>query len=53
MEAIPVGCVLVPLAFAGQPTARLNAGAGATYVLLRRERRRSPFEVLQGAKRRD
>jgi DNA-nicking Smr family endonuclease len=30
-----------------------DCGAGATYVLLRRERRRSPFEVLEGAKRRD
>ncbi|MFI5353085.1 MAG: Smr/MutS family protein, partial [Candidatus Binatales bacterium] len=36
------------LAFAtARPT---DGGAGATYVLLRRERRRSPFEVLQGAK---
>jgi len=39
------------LAFAtARPT---DGGAGATYVLLRRERRRSPFEVLQGAKRHD
>ena len=39
------------LAFAtARPT---DGGAGATYVLLRRERRRSPFEVLQGAKRRE
>ncbi len=30
-----------------------DGGAGATYVLLRHGRRRSPFEVLQGAKRRD
>jgi DNA-nicking Smr family endonuclease len=30
-----------------------DGGAGATYVLLRRERRRAPFEVLHGAKRRD
>ena len=39
------------LAFA---TARPNdGGAGAVYVLLRRERRRGKFDVLQGAKRRD
>jgi DNA-nicking Smr family endonuclease len=39
------------LAFA---TARpSDGGAGAMYVLLRRERRRAPFQVLQGAKRRD
>ena len=39
------------LAFA---TARPNdGGAGAVYVLLRRERRRAKFDVLQGAKRRD
>ncbi len=39
------------LAFA---TARQSdGGAGATYVLLRRERHRSPFEVLHGAKRRE
>jgi DNA-nicking Smr family endonuclease len=39
------------LAFA---TARpSDGGAGAMYVLLRRERRRAPFEVLHGAKRRD
>jgi DNA-nicking Smr family endonuclease len=30
-----------------------DGGAGATYVLLRRDRRRAPFEVLHGAKRRD
>jgi DNA-nicking Smr family endonuclease len=30
-----------------------DGGAGATYVLLRRDRRREPFEVLHGAKRRD
>jgi len=39
------------LAFA---TARPNdGGAGAVYALLRRERRRAKFDVLQGAKRRD
>jgi DNA-nicking Smr family endonuclease len=39
------------LAFA---TARPNdGGAGAVYVMLRRERRRAKFDVLQGAKRRD
>ncbi len=39
------------LAFA---TARpADGGAGAMYVVLRRERRRAPFEVLHGAKRRD
>jgi len=39
------------LAFA---TARPNdGGAGAVYVLLRRDRRRAKFDVLQGAKRRD
>jgi DNA-nicking Smr family endonuclease len=39
------------LAFA---TARpADGGAGAMYVLLRRERRRSAFEILEGAKRRD
>jgi DNA-nicking Smr family endonuclease len=39
------------LAFA---TARpSDGGAGAVYVLLRRERRRAKFDVLQGAKRRD
>lgn len=39
------------LAFA---TARPNdGGAGAVYVLLRRERRRAKFDVLQGARRRD
>ncbi len=39
------------LAFA---TARPHdGGAGATYVLLRRDRRRAPFEILHGAKRRD
>lgn len=30
-----------------------DGGAGATYVLLRRDRRREPFEVLHGAKRHD
>jgi DNA-nicking Smr family endonuclease len=30
-----------------------DGGAGAMYVLLRRDRRRAPFEVLHGAKRRD
>ncbi|HUA34199.1 MAG TPA: Smr/MutS family protein [Candidatus Binataceae bacterium] len=30
-----------------------DGGAGAMYVLLRREKRRGPFDVLQGAKRRD
>lgn len=30
-----------------------DGGAGATYVLLRRERRRAPFDILHGAKRRD
>lgn len=30
-----------------------DGGAGATYVLLRRDRRRAAFDVLQGAKRRD
>lgn len=30
-----------------------DGGAGAMYVLLRRHRRRAPFEVLEGAKRRD
>lgn len=39
------------LAFA---TARpSDGGAGAVYVLLRRERRRGKFNILQGAKRRD
>lgn len=39
------------LAFA---TARpSDGGAGAMYVLLRRDRRRARFDVLQGAKRRD
>jgi DNA-nicking Smr family endonuclease len=39
------------LAFA---TARAyDGGAGAMWVLLRRERRRAKFDVLQGAKRRD
>lgn len=39
------------LAFA---TARpADGGAGAMYVLLRRERRRAPFEILHGAHRRD
>ncbi len=30
-----------------------DGGAGAMYVLLRRDRRRAAFDVLQGAKRRD
>jgi len=30
-----------------------DGGAGAMYVLLRREKRRAPFDVLHGAKRRD
>ena len=30
-----------------------DGGAGAMYVLLRRDRRRAPFDVLHGAKRRD
>jgi DNA-nicking Smr family endonuclease len=30
-----------------------DGGAGAMYVLLRRERRREPFNILQGAKTRD
>lgn len=30
-----------------------DGGAGAMYVLLRRDRRRAPFDVLLGAKRRD
>jgi DNA-nicking Smr family endonuclease len=30
-----------------------DGGAGAMYVLLRRERRRAPFEVLTGTHRRD
>jgi DNA-nicking Smr family endonuclease len=30
-----------------------DGGAGAMYVLLRRDKRRGPFDVLQGAKRRD
>lgn len=30
-----------------------DGGAGAMYVLLRRDRRRAPFAVLHGAKRRD
>jgi DNA-nicking Smr family endonuclease len=39
------------LAFAtARPT---DGGAGAVYALLRRERRRAKFDVLQGAKRRD
>jgi DNA-nicking Smr family endonuclease len=39
------------LAFA---TARAaDGGAGATYVLLKRTKSRSPFDILQGAKRRD
>jgi DNA-nicking Smr family endonuclease len=38
------------LAFA---TARASdGGAGATYVLLKREKSRAPFDILQGAKRR-
>jgi hypothetical protein len=39
------------LAFA---TARpADGGAGAMYMLLRRDQRRARFDVLQGAKRRD
>jgi DNA-nicking Smr family endonuclease len=30
-----------------------DGGAGATYVLLRREKRRAPFDILHGTKRRD
>lgn len=30
-----------------------DGGAGATYVLLKREKSRSPFDILQGAKRRE
>lgn len=30
-----------------------DGGAGAMYVLLRREKRKGPFDVLQGAKRRE
>ncbi|MGH7813146.1 MAG: Smr/MutS family protein [Candidatus Binataceae bacterium] len=30
-----------------------DGGAGAMYVLLRRDKRRAPFDVLHGAKRRD
>ncbi len=30
-----------------------DGGAGALYVLLRRDRRRAAFDVLNGAKRRD
>lgn len=30
-----------------------DGGAGAMYVLLRRERRREPFNILQGSKRKD
>ncbi|HZO80658.1 MAG TPA: Smr/MutS family protein [Candidatus Binataceae bacterium] len=30
-----------------------DGGAGAMYVLLRRERRRAPFDILHGARRRD
>ncbi|HKM99096.1 MAG TPA: Smr/MutS family protein [Candidatus Binataceae bacterium] len=34
-------------------TARIHdGGAGAMYVLLRREKQRAPFEILEGAKRR-
>jgi DNA-nicking Smr family endonuclease len=32
---------------------RADGGAGATYVLLKREKSRAPFDILQGAKRRD
>ncbi len=39
------------LAFASARPA--DGGAGAMYVLLRRDRRRARFDVLQGAKRRD
>ncbi len=39
------------LAFASaRPT---DGGAGATYVLLKREKSRAPFDILQGAKRRE
>ncbi len=38
----------------GFTTARLqDGGAGAMYVLLRRDRRRAAFDILHGAKRRD
>jgi DNA-nicking Smr family endonuclease len=38
----------------GFVTARpIDGGAGALYVLLRRDRRRATFDVLNGAKRRD
>jgi DNA-nicking Smr family endonuclease len=30
-----------------------DGGAGATYVLLKREKSRAPFDILQGAKRRE
>jgi DNA-nicking Smr family endonuclease len=30
-----------------------DGGVGAMYVLLRRDKRRAPFDILQGAKRRD
>ncbi len=39
------------LAFASARPA--DGGAGAMYVLLRRQRKRAPFEVLEGAKGRD
>jgi DNA-nicking Smr family endonuclease len=39
------------LAFANARPA--DGGAGAMYVLLRRDRRRARFDILQGAKRRD
>ena len=32
---------------------RTDGGAGATYVLLKREKSRAPFDILQGAKRRE
>jgi DNA-nicking Smr family endonuclease len=38
------------LAFTSARTA--DGGAGATYVLLKREKSRAPFDILQGAKRR-
>jgi len=39
------------LAFASARPA--DGGAGATYVLLKREKSRAPFDILQGAKRRE
>ena len=35
-----------------RPRAPADGGAGATYVLLKREKSRAPFDILQGAKRR-